>query len=124
MQPGANSLETPRAPREPEAYDSSSLELPVTSRDLSTPLAPTGSTPVSSGNLSPFRYNRRAFLVTTIALAVILLIGAISFAINHFAGKQPSGDKPVASYSVGSVSLSGVKADSLQIGGASHLEIN
>jgi hypothetical protein len=112
MSPEDNSLEKTYAGSE---YDSS-LE---SSGTATVSVA----APQPKARWSPLRFSRLAFGVIALAITVTLLIGAGSLVMNGLnRGKQA---KTQASYSVGNLSVQGVKPTTkLQVGEADHLAVN
>src|SRR5512146_967326 len=81
-----------------------------------------------TGRFSPFRYNRRAFLVASSALLAILVIGVASllFLARQNTGPNQRLARNVANFSTTTLPVNNVKknSDQLQIEGASSLSIN
>ncbi len=106
--------------------DDSSLESDMTiSSSSSQPTYPKSS---SSPN-SLFRYNKTAFLATSSALAIIVLIGLTTFVLSSFnrhSSTPPiNASEPTSKYNNESVPLQGLKvSNQLEIGEADHLAVN
>ena len=143
MQPEDNSLEQPNGGPVTE----SSLEAPVAQPSVvtaaystaPTPLAAPGTTatgmtvtpapkplPPKKPRFAAFRSNRKLLSVTAAAIAGFIVIGGVAGLLALLGGhKAPTAASKLNNYSVGSLSVKGVKTGSqLKIGEADQLAIN
>lgn len=120
MVPEDNSLE--------QGYEGSTYD---SSLEMGAPVTTTSVSATGSGfghkRLSPFRYNKLAFMVTGVALAAILIIGGGSVLFSTLRGNKTNQGtvQKADQYSVGSLPLSGVQGNAqLKVGEVNQLDVN
>src|SRR6202051_1324395 len=120
MQPPNDSLEQSY---ESLSYDSS-LEAQGALQTVKAPVV--GNARHTS--LSPFRYNKLAFLITGAILVIIIMIGITSLLLTSLYGHKPaspSNAQRIDSYAVGKLSNQvASSSEKLQIGQANQLAVN
>jgi ACR3 family arsenite efflux pump ArsB len=110
-----------------QSYEDSSLNSSLESKV--SPQATTDVDNVISRSSSPFRYNKTPFVITGVALAIIVLVAVGSLLLTglHKGGStnNESAAQKVASYAVGSLPTQDVQGNAqLKLGEADHLAVN
>jgi hypothetical protein len=106
-------------------YDSS-LELPsspVVTAQISAADAEKSSS--GGGRFLTLKHRKRLFIINSLAIVFIALIGVTGYFLSHNSSKAPASNKKIANYANSSLPTQNVKANAqLQVSSASHLAIN
>ena len=109
-----------------QSYEDSGLDSSLES--TASPQATTAADHVISRSSSPFRYSKTPFVISGVALGIIVLVAVGSLLLTglHKGGStNQSAAQKVASYAVGSLPTQDVQGNAqLKLGEADHLAVN